>query len=156
MIRPFHSVILRNLLGPLIAAIQVFLVYVVVHGHYSPGGAFQGGTLLACGLLLPLLAGRTSGLLVISPRVAITMAAAGVLIFAGTGIAAMLFGGALLDYAALPFGGMAPAARQSLGILLVETGVTFAVAGSLVSIYYSLDREPRPVEKGKEEGGTPP
>jgi multicomponent Na+:H+ antiporter subunit B len=142
MIRPFHSIILRNLLGPLIAALQIFLLYVVVHGHYSPGGAFQGGTLLACSLLLPLLSGRTAGFLVISPRAALTMAAIGVLIFVGTGVVAMLFGGALLDYAVLPLGGLEPAARQSLGILFVEAGVTLAVAGSLVSIYYSLDREP--------------
>lgn len=142
MIRHFHSVILRTLLGPLIVALQVFMLYVVVHGHYSPGGAFQGGTLLACSLLLPLLSGRTEGFLVISPRAAITMAAAGVLVFTGTGIIAMLSGGAFLDYAALPFGAMTPAARQSLGILIVEAGVTLAVAGSLVSIYYSLDREP--------------
>ena len=141
MIRHFHSVILRTMLGPLVAALQIFMLYVVVHGHYSPGGAFQGGTLLACSLLLPILSGRTDGFLVISPRTAIAMAALGVLIFTGTGIVAMLFDGGFLDYAALPFGGMEPAARQSLGILIVEAGVTLAVAGSLVSIYYSLDRE---------------
>jgi multicomponent Na+:H+ antiporter subunit B len=142
MIRPFHSLILRNMLAPLIAAIQLFLLYVVVHGHYSPGGAFQGGTLLACCLLLPILSGRIKGFLVISPRAAISMSAIGVLIFAGTGIAAMLCGAPLLDYSALPFGSLTPAARQSLGILIVEAGVTLAVAGALVSIAYSLDREP--------------
>jgi multicomponent Na+:H+ antiporter subunit B len=142
MIRHFHSLILRNMLGPLVGAIQLLLLYVVVHGHYSPGGAFQGGTLLACCLLLPILSGRIRGFLVISPRTAISMSAIGVLIFAGTGIAAMLFGGPLLDYSALPLGSLEPAARQSLGILIVEAGVTLAVSGALVSIYYSLDREP--------------
>ncbi|MDO8834738.1 MAG: MnhB domain-containing protein [Vicinamibacterales bacterium] len=142
MIRHFHSLILRNMLGPLVAAIQLFLLYVVVHGHYSPGGAFQGGTLLACCLLLPILSGRIKGFLVISSRAAISMSAIGVLIFAGTGIVPMLLGGPLLDHGALPFGSLEPSARQSLGILMVEAGVTLAVAGALVSICYSLDREP--------------
>lgn len=146
MIRHFHSLILRNLLGPLIAALQVFMLYVVVHGHYSPGGAFQGGTLLACSLLLPLLSGKTEGFLVINPRTAVAMAALGVLIFTGAGIVSMFMGHAFLDYSGLPLGSMESAARQSLGILVVEVGVTLAVAGSLVSIYYSLDREPRVTE----------
>lgn len=153
MIRHFHSVILRTMLGPLVASLQIFMLYVVVHGHYSPGGAFQGGTLLACSLLLPLLAGRTDGFLIISPRTAIAMAALGVLVFTGTGIVAMLFDGGFLDYAALPLGDLEPAARQSLGILVVEAGVTLAVAGSLVSIYYSLDRE-TPDEDASGRSGT--
>ena len=154
MIRHFHSVILRTMLGPLVAALQIFMLYVVVHGHYSPGGAFQGGTLLACSLLLPILAGRTEGFVVISARTAIAMAAAGVLIFTGTGIVAMLFGGGFLDYAALPMGSMEAAARQSLGILIVEAGVTLAVAGSLVSIYYSLDREPQEAAGAHADGSA--
>jgi hypothetical protein len=47
MIRPFDSLMLRTLLGPLVAAMQLFAVYVLVHGHYSPGGGFQAGILLA-------------------------------------------------------------------------------------------------------------
>jgi multicomponent Na+:H+ antiporter subunit B len=154
MIRHFHSLILRNLLGPLIAALQIFMLYVVIHGHYSPGGAFQGGTLLACSLLLPLLSGKTEGFLIISPRTAVAMAALGVLIFTGTGIVSMFLAHAFLDYAGLPFGSMEPAARQSLGILVVEVGVTLAVAGSLVSIYYSLDREPRDADGVPHTGKT--
>ena len=31
--------------------IMLFALYVIFHGHYSPGGGFQGGTLLAAALL---------------------------------------------------------------------------------------------------------
>lgn len=141
--RPFESLILHSLLGPLLAGLQIFLLYVIVHGHYGPGGAFQGGTLLAAVFLLPLLAGRNEGFPILSPRAAIAFSALGVLIFTGVGVVAMAFGGSFLDYSALPFGDMPPPARQSLGILLIEIGVTFAVAGALVSIYYSLRRDPR-------------
>ena len=37
--------------------IMLFGLYVIFHGHYSPGGGFQGGTLLAASILLIRLAG---------------------------------------------------------------------------------------------------
>jgi multicomponent Na+:H+ antiporter subunit B len=149
---PFESLMLRHLMGPLLASLQIFLLYVIVHGHYSPGGAFQGGTLLASVFLLPLLAGHTEGFLRLSPRGAVAMSAIGVAIFSGVGVVAMLFGGSFLDYNFLPFGAMELPARQSLGILLIEVGVTFAVAGALVSIYYSLKRDPHPGSHSDDHG----
>ncbi len=144
---PFDNLVLRNLLGPLIAILQLFLLYVVAHGHYGPGGAFQGGTLLACSMILPLLANsKGRWFLRVGRHGAITMAAVGVAIFAGVGLISLLGGGAFLDYSLLPWGGEAPA-RRSLGILLIEIGVTFAVAGGLVSIYYSLGRDMRTPEQ---------
>lgn len=139
--RPYRSLILRNLMRPLIVSLQLFLIYVVVHGHYSPGGAFQGGTLLACSLILPLLADRKGPFLVIGPRTAIVMAVLGVIIFTGVGIIPMLIGQPFLDYGSLPFGPADDAARRAFGTLLIEVGVTLAVAGALVSIFYSLSRE---------------
>ena len=42
-----------GLIGPTI----LFGIYVVAHGHLTPGGGFQGGVVLASGLLLVYLAG---------------------------------------------------------------------------------------------------
>ncbi|MDZ7681478.1 MAG: MnhB domain-containing protein [Fodinibius sp.] len=39
--------------------IMIFGFYVIFHGHYSPGGGFQGGTLLAASLLLVRIASGT-------------------------------------------------------------------------------------------------
>lgn len=149
---PFDNLILRNLLGPLIASLQLFLLYVVAHGHYGPGGAFQGGTLLACSMILPKLANaKGRWFLVVGKHAAITMAATGVAIFMGVGLVTLAGGHPFLDYAFLPVGDMVVPARRSLGILLIEIGVTFAVAGSLVSIYYSLNRDMRsPEQKARE------
>src|SRR5213076_2257284 len=44
-------------LGAVAVALLVGL-YVVSHGHLTPGGGFQGGVLLACGVLLLYLAGE--------------------------------------------------------------------------------------------------
>lgn len=140
MIQPFDSLMLRTLLGPLVAALQLFGVYVLLHGHYSPGGGFQAGILIAASLILPLLtigrdAGRHRSL---SVRGAVTLTAVGVLIYAGVGVLPLLLGsGTMLDYAALPLA-PDPADRRSLGILLIEVGVTVGVAGAMVAIFYAL------------------
>ena len=37
--------------------VQLFALYVIAHGHHSPGGGFQGGAILASAVLLVLRAG---------------------------------------------------------------------------------------------------
>lgn len=129
---------LRTLLAPLVAAMQLFAVYVLVHGHYSPGGGFQAGILLGASMILPLLSiGTPPGRLALTPGGAGVMAAVGVFIFAGIGALSMFVGQPMLDYAALPLGNV-PAYRRSLAILLIEVGVTLAVAGAMLSIFHAL------------------
>jgi len=138
MIQPFDSLMLRTLLGPSVAALQLFALYVLMHGHYSPGGGFPAGILLAASMILPLLVkGRGAAWRTLSPRGAVTLTAAGVLLYALVGVASLLLGGTMLDYSWLPFGDDM-ANRRSLGILLIEVGVTIGVAGAMVSIFYSL------------------
>lgn len=137
MIRSFDSLMLRTLLGPLLAAMQLFGVYVLLHGHYGPGGGFVAGILFAAAMILPRLAGRPLGRLALSPRAAAIMAAVGILFFTAVGVAPMLLGGPALDYDVLPIAD-APAYRHSMGILLIEIGVTLAVAGAMLSIFYAL------------------
>ncbi len=138
MMKPLDSVMLRTLLGPLVAGMQLFAVYVLMHGHYSPGGGFQAGILIAGSMILPLLVpGRGYGRLNVSLRAAASLAAVGVLIFAVVGAASLPAGRPMLDYAALPLAGE-PAARRSLGILLIEVGVMLGVAGGMLSIFHAL------------------
>ncbi len=117
--------------------IQVFALYVIAHGHYSPGGGFQGGVLLAASFILVGLSRdlRTVERL-LTEKTAILTAAAGVCVYAGTGLLALFFGSNFLDYGAFgqAFGIAVPAAR-SLGILCVEIGVAMTVMATLVTIY---------------------
>ncbi|MFZ5812249.1 MAG: hydrogen gas-evolving membrane-bound hydrogenase subunit E [Thermodesulfobacteriota bacterium] len=117
--------------------IQIFALYVIAHGHYSPGGGFQGGVLLAASFLLVGLSRdlRTVERL-LTEKKAILTAAAGVCVYAGTGLLALFFGGNFLDYGAFgpAFGAAIPAAR-SMGILCVEIGVAMTVMATLVTIY---------------------
>lgn len=74
----------------------------------------------------------------ISPGFARSLAAFGFLLYAGVGVWALLMGGNYLEYDALfgeePGGHLG----QHVGIIVIELGVLFAVAGAMVSIYYAF------------------
>lgn len=138
MIRPFDSVMLRALLAPLVAVMRLFGVYVLLHGHYGPGGGFVAGVLFAASMILTrLVVGHPEGRLALRPKGAAVMTALGMLVFAGMAMAPLFHGSTVLDYGVLPLAAEVPQ-RRSLGILLIEVGVTLAVAGAMLSIFYAL------------------
>ncbi len=138
MIRPKETIITDHVVRVMVPFIQIFAFYVIFHGHYSPGGGFQGGALLAGSVLLQrVVLGAERSQIGFPTRLGIPFGALGILIYAGVGFLAMLDGGNYLQYDHLPFG-MTPVYLRNTGILLVEIGVAFAVTGTLVSIYDDL------------------
>jgi multicomponent Na+:H+ antiporter subunit B len=134
----FNPIIL-TVSGVVSPFIMLFGLYVVFHGHYSPGGGFQGGTLLAAALLLiRLAAGFDIAQLQFKRILGTPLGSIGVLIYFGTGFLAMMSGGEFLNYGFLPFAGITGAGLRSLGILMVEIGVGLAVMAILVAIYDDL------------------
>lgn len=119
--------------------IMVFGFYVIFHGHYSPGGGFQGGTLLAASLLLVRIASGTEiSSLQFKEYLATPYAALGVLIYFGTGLVALLYGGYFLDYEQLPIPGLEAADLRYWGILIIELGIGITVMTVLVLIYDNM------------------
>ena len=57
----------------------------------------------------------------------------GVIIFGGTGLFGLIFGGNFLDYNVLLEN---PVAGQHLGILLVELGVGITVSATMITIFF--------------------
>ncbi|MEX0593815.1 MAG: MnhB domain-containing protein [Balneolaceae bacterium] len=117
--------------------IMLFGFYVIFHGHYSPGGGFQGGALLAASIILIRLAGgSTLSEMHIREFMTTPLAALGVIVYFGTGIVSMLMGSYFLDYGVLPFpGGLDPSYLRYYGILVIEIGIGLAVMAILVMIY---------------------
>jgi multicomponent Na+:H+ antiporter subunit B len=121
--------------------IQLFGLYVVAHGHHSPGGGFQGGVILGAGLILLAM---THGMSFVKPFLPIPrmvlLAVVGVLIFAGWGLVPVVFGHAFLDYSAwavlLPYTGEIMARSHSM--LAVEIGVALTVMCGMYGIYMSM------------------
>lgn len=119
--------------------IMVFGLYVIFHGHYSPGGGFQGGALLAAAVLLIRVAtGRRVSRLQLREFATTPLAVIGVIIYFATGFAAMISGGYFLDYGQLPIPGMEPMWLRYTGILIIEVGIGLAVAAILVMIFDNM------------------
>lgn len=127
---------LAKLVAPLI---MLFSLYIIFHGHYSPGGGFQGGTMLASSVILIRLAvGSRFGQLQFKSILGSPLGSVGVLIYFSTGFLAMLAGGRFLEYSYLPIPGVKPSMLHSYGILSVEIGVGVAVMAILATIYDDL------------------
>lgn len=119
--------------------IMLFGMYVIFHGHYSPGGGFQGGAMLAASVLLIRIAvDENVHQMHFKKTMGIPLGAIGVLVFFGTGLISLLLGGYFLDYHLLPIPWLEAADLRNAGILIIEVGVGLAVMTILVSIYDNL------------------
>jgi multicomponent Na+:H+ antiporter subunit B len=134
MLSPSESVIIFGVTRLIVPFIQIFGLYVIFHGHYSPGGGFQGGALLAASIFLErIVLGKREALNLFPIKLGLPLGIAGLLIYTLVGTIG-LQGFTFLDYAALPFA-MGAAELRAFGILLIEIGVGFAVLGTLVAIF---------------------
>lgn len=139
MMAPTESPIVHLASRGISPVILLVGMYVFFHGHYSPGGGFQGGVLLAAAILLLRLSLGTSLSQPVMPSwITLRLSALGALIFAGIGLLSILLGGNFLDYHYLPMPWLEPAYLRYYGILLVEVGVTITVMTTLVAIYDDL------------------
>lgn len=162
MSHPFGSVILDAVARILVPVVLLFAVYVLVHGHVSPGGGFQGGVLFGSGLIMMRLVwgpedkDRRVPAFGPSLRGSLILACAGILGYVGIGLAAMAFGGEFLNYGTLPLGGD-PAHVRELATLGIEAAVFLTVAGTVVMLFDTIsigireDGVPLPPGEGSPE-----
>lgn len=119
--------------------IMLFGLYVIAHGHYSPGGGFQGGALLAASILLVRLAsGQQIATTQLKEALTMPMALMGIAIYFGTGLVSVLMGGYFLDYSELPIPGLEPAMLRFYGLLIIEVGIGLAVMAILVMLFDNM------------------
>ena len=127
-----HSV-LRVVSKLLMPPILLFALYVQFHGDFGAGGGFQAGVIFASALILyALIFGLQNVRKVLPPGVLRTVLCIGVLLYGGTGVAALVLDGNYLEYSVFAH---KPYEGQHLGILLVELGVGLAVASAMITIF---------------------
>ena len=130
---PRTSDAVRGLAIGVVGPTVVTGVYIVAHGHLTPGGGFQGGVVLATGLLLVYLAGEFSFLRAAAPISLVEVAeAVGAGAFAVIGFAGLVGGVAYLENV-LPLGEIG--ALNSAGTVpLINLSVGLEVAAGFVLI----------------------
>lgn len=76
-------------------------LYIVMNGHLTPGGGFQGGAVMASALLLLILAdNKTDG----SPTLFTVLESVSGIFYVGTGVAGLIIAGGFLDATVLGAG----------------------------------------------------
>jgi multicomponent Na+:H+ antiporter subunit B len=135
-----YSPVVKTACRLIVPLCQLFALYVIAHGHHSPGGGFQGGVILGASIILYAISNNMRAALArVNEKLAVLLCAWGVFLYAGTGALSVVLGSNYLDYGVLSriFGGSAAAAR-SHGILLVEIGVGITVMAVMVHLYLNL------------------
>jgi len=138
-------VVTLGLVGPLVT----FGIYIITHGHLTPGGGFQGGVILATAPLLVYLSGDLKTFKTMANHQAVEIAKGlGIAGFLCLGLPGMIFGGAYLrNVLALGAtgdifsGGMIP-------LINVCTGA--AVGAGLVMVIYSFLEKTLEIRMGSE------
>jgi multicomponent Na+:H+ antiporter subunit B len=131
-----YNLVLRIAAKMLIPLILVFGLYVLFHGESGPGGGFQAGVILAAAFILyTLVFGMDAARAVAPERLLRVLAALGVLLYYGVGIASLFAGGNFLDYDVLARDGIS---GQHLGIFLIELGIGVTVATIMMIIFFAF------------------
>lgn len=133
----FGSPVLDAACRLLVPFMLLFALYVVAHGHESPGGGFQGGTIIASTIILLRMVRGQEQAWGLPHTHALCLACLGVVVYAGLGLLSLVFRGNYLDYSVLPLP-LHPAQVRAMGILGIEIGVVLGVAGVFVMIFDAL------------------
>ena len=142
--------ILKVVCTALIPFILLYALYVQFHGDFGPGGGFQAGVIFGTGLILFGLVFGLRPMHRLAPSLWLEIGlVVGLMLYAGTGIAALAMGGTFLDYAV--FDAHSAKHGRHIGILLVEGGVGITVACSMTLIFYAVAGRKR--ARGEVQGG---
>lgn len=139
------DLIIKTVCRILIPFIQIYAMYVVAHGDFSPGGGFQGGVIFGSSLILLAISYDLKTLVKrIKEKVLGIYAAVGVLVYVGIAVICMLMGGNFLDYSKLePLISIEGHSIRALGMLGIEIGVGIAVTAVMAIIYINIVSEGR-------------
>jgi len=130
--------VLKVMAKLLIPFILLFGFYVQMHGDYGPGGGFQAGVIIAAAFILYAIVFDVKTARRAAPMaVLISIACVGVLLYAGVGVANLIYGGRFLEYGVLAH---EAAQGNHIGILIVEIGVGMTVAAVMMVIFFSFAR----------------
>lgn len=140
MISHLEDVIVQTVSRILIPFIQVYGLYVITHGHHSPGGGFQGGVILGASFILLCVAyDINEAKRRMNEKVDTVFCSLGLIIYSGIGVICLVLGGSYLNYSRLhhilPVN---PIDARSMGILGIEIGVGITVMAVMISIFLDL------------------
>ena len=131
------SLIVKTITTVIIGFIFIYGIYIILHGHLTPGGGFAGGVIIAGALILRILAfGTEAGSEMKSEKGASVFESIGALLFIGIALAGLFLAGTFfLNF--IPKG--TPLQLWSAGIIpFCNIAIGIKVGAGLFSIFLAL------------------
>lgn len=135
-----HDLVLQTVAKIIVPFIQLYGIYIILHGHLSPGGGFAGGTIVASSFILYALANGVEAGFKRVPRLAAKwMESMGGLLFIILGLTGLIRGGAfLLNIENLG----RPGELLSAGLIpLLTVAIGLKVCSTIITLFYHLLEE---------------
>lgn len=134
-----RSIIVKLVTCAVAPFIAVFTIYLVLHGHLSPGGGFQGGTIFgALAILASLTLGRAYGMRLFPPAVRPWLQPSAVITFIVVGLAGMALFGVYLAYPLSPH----LAWLREAWLIIIEIGIGLGGASIVATLFWAMEAEP--------------
>ena len=132
------STIVKKITQLVAGLIFMYGIYIILHGHLSPGGGFAGGAIIAGSFILLILAYGSSALNLKKEVVGSSNTESlAILMVAIMAIMALLFGAKVFFFNFLPKG--TPGQLLSAGVIpLYNIFIGIEVAGAILTIFLGL------------------
>jgi len=139
-----NDVVVETVTRIMVPFIQLFGLYVIIHGAGGPGGGFQGGVIIASSFILYVIAfGIVKAGNRFSEAKNTVFFSTGVYLYAGVGLLCIIYGlvfatdAQFLNYGYIPLTHHFEENR-ALGMDLVEVGIGVTVMAVITSIFFNL------------------
>lgn len=133
-----NDVILRTVVRFVVFIILTLAIYLFFAGHYSPGGGFIGGLVIASAFVLLYVTFDIEKVQKGIPVDFKKVAALGVFLAVGTGFGAVLFGADFLTQTAQKFHIPLLGDKELGTVMIFELGVALTVVGVVMTIIVSI------------------
>ena len=122
----------------LFPTILVFSVYLLLVGHYGPGGGFAAGLVAALAFVLRYLAGGSTDPGAVLPVRPPVLMGLGLIVSVGTALSPLAFGGAVLESAKLSLTIPLLGTVGTVTSLFLDTGVYLLIVGVVLDLLRAL------------------
>ncbi len=138
-----NDIIIKTIVRLLIPFIQLYGIFIILHGHISPGGGFAGGALIGTSLVLyTLVFGIESSKRKFSERVSEFAESGGIILYVSLGLIGVFMAGSFLTNidAGFPSGNAGSIFSGGM-IPLLMIGIGVKVASTIITLFHSLIEE---------------
>lgn len=137
------DLIVKTITRLVVPFMQLYGIFVIMHGHISPGGGFSGGAIVGSSLILYTVAfGYELGSKKLSHRVSALVESGAVFWFMAMGLVGIIVGGNFLENKSAGFYMGESLILFNAGFIpLVTLGIGMKVASTMITLFHTIIEE---------------